>query len=319
MTARLAALIKRIGNLPVAAFIKRLFGGHLKTKPSLPLESAATAPLMSPLETAPLKPPVAGASAVRFAHAQSVGRLRDHNEDTLVTLTASFEGDERLPSFGIYMVADGMGGHNLGERASAVAARRVAYEIARRVYLSLMNDNHAEERAPLQEVLAEAFVDANRAVGQAVGEGGTTGTAALIFSEQLIIGHVGDSRAYIITNTGLEQVTRDHSLVQRLQELGQLTAAEAAVHPQRNVLYRAIGQGEGLEVDISVHRLSAGMKILLCSDGLWGLVSEKQILDAVWAGPDLQTACNRLVEAANNAGGPDNITIVLIEYAPQLA
>lgn len=296
--------------------MKRLFGGKVKTKPARPLDSGATAPLVSPLETAPLKPPVGGASVIKFAHAQSVGRLRDHNEDTLVTLTSSFEGDERLPSFGLYMVADGMGGHNLGERASAVAARGVAYEIARRVYLSLINDDHAEERAPLQEVLSEAFVEANRSVGRAVGEGGTTGTAALIFNDQLIIGHVGDSRAYIITSSGLEQVTRDHSLVQRLQELGQLTPAEAAVHPQRNVLYRAIGQGEGLEVDISVYRLSAGMKILLCSDGLWGLVSDKQILDTVWAEADLQTACNRLVEAANTAGGPDNITIVLIEYAP---
>lgn len=300
----------------MAAFIKRLFGGKAKTKPSAPLESAATAPLASPLETAPLRPPVGGSSPIRFAHAQSVGRLRDHNEDTLVTLTSSFEGDERIPSFGLYMVADGMGGHNLGERASAVAARSVAYEITRRVYLSLVNDDHSEERAPLQEVLLEALAEANRAVGQAVGEGGTTGTVALIFNDQLIIGHVGDSRAYIITNTGLEQITRDHSLVQRLQELGQLTPAEAAVHPQRNVLYRAIGQGEGLEVDVNVHRLSPGMKILLCSDGLWGLVNEKQILDTVWAAPDLQTACNQLVEAANSAGGPDNITVVLIEYAP---
>lgn len=316
MITRFNALINRIGNLPVAAFIKRLFGGQAKTKPALPLESAATAPLVSPLETAPLKPPVGGASAIRYAHAQSVGRLRDHNEDTLVTLTSTFEGDERIPTFGFYMVADGMGGHNLGERASAVAARSIAYQVTRRIYLSLANEDHTEERAPLQEVLLEAFADANRAVGRAVGEGGTTGTAALIFNDQLIIGHVGDSRAYIITNSGLEQVTRDHSLVQRLQELGQLTPAEAAVHPQRNVLYRAIGQGEGLEVDINIYRLSPGMKILICSDGLWGLVNEKQILDAVWVGPDLQTACNRLVEAANSAGGPDNITIVLIEYAP---
>ena len=242
--------------------------------------------------------------------------MRDHNEDTLLTLTSTFEGDERMPSLGIYIVADGMGGHERGERASAVAARSVAYEIARRVYLNLVNEESDSDRAPLQEVLLEALTEANRTVGRVVGEGGTTGTVALIFNDQLIIGHVGDSRAYILTHTNLEQLTRDHSLVQRLQELGQLTPAEAAIHPQRNVLYRAIGQGEGLEIDVSLHRLVPGMKILLCSDGLWGLVSDKSISEIVWSAPDLQTACNRLVDAANAAGGPDNITAVIIEYAP---
>ena len=304
-------------NTPVYAFIKRLFGGaKAKTRPALP-ESPETAPLKSPLDTAPLMPPTSGSPPVRMAHAQSVGRLRDHNEDALIAFTTSFEGDERIPNLGLYVVADGMGGHHMGERASAVAARTVAYEVVRRTYLSLLRDDDvSDERAPLQEVLLAALTEANRAVGKAVGEGGTTGTVGLIFNDQLIIGHVGDSRAYIITKNGLEQVTRDHSLVQRLQELGQLTPAEAAVHPQRNVLYRAIGQGEGLEIDVSLHRLSPGMKLLLCSDGLWGLVSDNLILDIIWNAPSLQSACNRLVEAANTAGGPDNITALLIEYAP---
>lgn len=299
----------------MVAFIKRLFAGKTPTRPVV-VKPAATAPLISPNETAPLQPLVAGAAPIKFAHAQSVGRLRDHNEDTLLTLTSTFEGDERIPSFGLYVVADGMGGHSLGERASAVAARSVAYEVARRVYLAILNEDHGDERAPLQEVLLAALTEANRSVGRAVSEGGTTGTVALIFNDQLIIGHVGDSRAYLITHTGLEQLTRDHSLVQRLQELGQLTPAEAAVHPQRNVLYRAIGQGEGLEVDVHSHRLSGGMKILLCSDGLWGLVNDTVIVDIVWKAADLQTACNQLVVAANAAGGPDNITAVLIEYSP---
>ncbi len=300
---------------PVAAFIKRLFGGKkAKTKPAL-LETLETAPLKS-LDTTPLSPPTSGAAPLRYAHAQSVGRIRDHNEDALLTFTTSFEGDERLPVMGLYIVADGMGGHHLGERASAVAARSVAYEVIRRVYLNVLNQDHNEERLPLQEVLLTALTEANRAVGKAVGEGGTTGTVALVFNDQLIVGHVGDSRAYVVTHAGLEQITRDHSLVQRLQELGQLTAAEAAIHPQRNVLYRAIGQGEGLEVDLAIHHLSPGMKIFLCSDGLWGLVSEHLILDIIRNAPTLQSACNRLVEAANTAGGPDNITALLIEYAP---
>jgi serine/threonine protein phosphatase PrpC len=302
----------------VAEFIKRLFGGFgkAKTKPGT-AELPGTAPLTaSPLETTPLTPPIGGSPHYRFAHAQSVGRLRDHNEDCLLTLMGTFEGDEKLPSFGLFIVADGMGGHERGERASSVAARTVAYEVTQRIYLGIINEFHTDDRAPLQDVVLEALVEANRAVGHAVGEGGTTGTVALVFNDQLILGHVGDSRAYLITNARLEQVTRDHSLVQRLQELGQLTPAEAAVHPQRNVLYRAIGQGEGLEVDVNMHRLTTGMKILLCSDGLWGLVNDNLMLDIILSAPDMQIACNRLVEAANQAGGPDNITALLVEYAP---
>jgi PPM family protein phosphatase len=308
-----------VENSPLFDSVKRLFGrffgGKTPTKPAL-VEPAATAPLILPNETAPLKPPVGNAPPLKVSHAQSVGRMRDHNEDTLLSLTSTFEGDERIPSFGIFIVADGMGGHNLGERASSVAARSIAYVITQRVYLSLLNEDHTDERAPLQEVLFSALTEANRSVGRAVNEGGTTGTVALVFNDQLIIGHVGDSRAYIVTNTGIEQLTRDHSLVQRLQELGQLTAAEAAVHPQRNVLYRAIGQGEGLEVDVHSHRLAPGMKILLCSDGLWGLVSDSLMLEIIWKAPNNQAACVELVEAANAAGGPDNITALLVEYSP---
>jgi protein phosphatase len=273
-------------------------------------EQAATAPLNFPAFSG-------NDSPLRVAHAQSVGRVRDHNEDVLLTLTSTFDGDEKIPSFGLYIVADGMGGHSLGERASAVAARSVAREVTKRVYLSLLSDsNDNEDRVPLQEVLLEALTQANVAVREAVGEGGTTGTAALVFNDQVIIGHVGDSRAYLITANGLEQLTRDHSLVRRLQELGQLTQAEAAVHPQRNVLYRAIGQGEGLEVDVYTQRLAPDTKILLCSDGLWGLVEDDQILEVVRHAPSLQAACDKLVEMANDAGGHDNITTVLIQYSP---
>ncbi len=306
-------------------FIRQLFQKKTEPEPggvTTPLtpESAPTfSAETQQAATAPLHIPALAASdsPLRVAHAQSVGRVRDHNEDVLLTLTSTFDGDEKIPSFGLYIVADGMGGHSLGERASAVAARSVAREVTKRVYLSILSDGgDNEERAPLQEVLLDALTHANLAVREAVGEGGTTGTVALVFNDQVIIGHVGDSRAYIVNSNGLEQLTRDHSLVQRLQELGQLTPAEAAVHPQRNVLYRAIGQGDGLEVDVYTQRLSPNSKILLCSDGLWGLVDDDEILEVVRIAPTLQAACDKLVEMANDAGGHDNITAVLVEYSP---
>jgi protein phosphatase len=303
-------------------FLKRLFQRKTEPGPAVAVSPSPTPAFVADTQqtaTAPLNIPAFSGSdsPLRVAHAQSVGRVRDHNEDVLLTLTSTFDGDEKIPSFGLYIVADGMGGHSLGERASAVAARSVAREVTKRVYLSLLSDsNDNEDRAPLQEVLLEALTQANVAVREAVGEGGTTGTVALVFNDQMIIGHVGDSRAYLITANGLEQLTRDHSLVRRLQELGQLTQAEAAVHPQRNVLYRAIGQGEGLEVDVYTQRLTPDTKILLCSDGLWGLVEDDQILEVVRNAPSLQAACDKLVEMANDAGGHDNITSVLIEYSP---
>ncbi len=243
----------------------------------LPVPSAQVAP--APLM--PLKISAGGGAPLRMAHAQSVGVVRDHNEDVLLTITTTFEGDERIPTFGLYIVADGMGGHNMGDRASAVAARSVANEVVRKVYISMFGLDEADSRPPLQDILQEALTEANRAVVQSVGEGGTTLTVALALNDQVVIGHVGDSRAYFIAQNTVEQLTRDHSLVRRLQELGQLSPAEAAVHPQRNVLYRAVGQGDGLEVDVHSHRLSPGMKILLCSDGLWGLVSDAQIAEIV--------------------------------------
>ncbi|MEK7441987.1 MAG: protein phosphatase 2C domain-containing protein [Chloroflexota bacterium] len=294
-------------------FFKRLFNRTPPPTQPLAPESLATAQLS--ISTAPLSFRTVGASALQVAHAQSVGRVRDHNEDSLLAITCSFEGVNRIPSFGLYIVADGMGGHNMGEKASAVAARSIAHDIVKNIYFSLLSENNDDDdRPPLQEIMVNALVGSNQSVTKAVGEGGTTGTVAMVFNDQLIIGHVGDSRAYIIAASGLEQLTRDHSLVRRLQELGQITEAEAAIHPQRNVLYRAIGQGDGLEVDTQTLQLSPGMKVLLCSDGLWGLVGDNQMRDIINSSSTLQIACDRLVEAANIAGGPDNITAILIEY-----
>jgi protein phosphatase len=130
---------------------------------------------------------------------------------------------------------------------------------------------------------------------------------------QAYIAHVGDSRAYIITNEELKQITHDHSLVDRLIETGQLTSDEATTHPHKNVLYRAIGQSSTLEVDIHVRMIAHGDRLLLCSDGLWDMVSEAEMLDIVTNASSPQAACDALIVAANQAGGRDNITALLLE------
>jgi protein phosphatase len=247
--------------------------------------------------------------------AQHVGRVRTHNEDVLLAFQGELAGLESMPHFGLFVVADGMGGHALGERASGIAARTVAKEALSQIvpFLLAMPDSDPD-RPSLLEIMEQAMNAANQAVFAGVPEGGgTTLTCALLIGEQLVLSHVGDSRAYLIMPDSFEQLTRDHSLVQRLQELGQLSAAEAAVHPQRNVLYRAVGQGDGLEVDVESHRLPPGGSLLLCSDGLWGLVPNERIQMLIRQAPNLQAACEALVAAANAAGGPDNITAVMVQ------
>jgi serine/threonine protein phosphatase PrpC len=136
----------------------------------------------------------------------------------------------------------------------------------------------------------------------------------LIMGQQMTIAHVGDSRAYSIQSDGrISLLTRDHSLVRRLEELGQITPEEAIIHPQRNVLLRALGQGDFLEPDIFTSPFPQPGYLLICSDGLWGVVSDAEIFNKVSNARNIQTACQDLVEAANAAGGPDNISAVLVQ------
>jgi len=248
--------------------------------------------------------------------AQSTGLERSHNEDALFVMQGNSAGGKSLPCFGLFVVADGMGGHRAGEVASAISVRRFAHCITEETILNLFDGANRSDLPPIQDLVRKALADANDAVVERVPGGGTTLTAALLLGQQITIGHVGDSRAYVISKNGSKVITRDHSLVERLRELGQLTEDEAATHPQRNVLYRAIGQGGNLEVDVSSHPVPSDGFILICSDGLWGVVPDAEIQHIVLSSPNPQVACEKLVQAANAAGGPDNITAVLVQFPP---
>ncbi|MCL4876112.1 MAG: Stp1/IreP family PP2C-type Ser/Thr phosphatase [Anaerolineae bacterium] len=243
-----------------------------------------------------------------------VGQVRQNNQDAVLSFLATFDSAERQPEFGLFVVADGMGGHHDGEKASSLAARVVARHTSSEIYLPMLKNEESDaDRPTIAEVLRQAIQKANEEVSVTVPEGGTTVTAVAIIGDLAYIAHVGDSRAYIITQDSIEQVTRDHSLVQRLIELDQLTPAEAADHPQRNVLYRAIGQNEHVDVDAITRRLTANSRLLLCSDGLWNLIPEEEIRNTVIGSPSPQQACETLVKLANARGGPDNISVILIK------
>jgi PPM family protein phosphatase len=289
-------------------FWQRLFG----KKPSPSPDRVQTAPLDPGILTR--APTTQAARRILIGAAQSTGMERNHNEDSLFYLSGSSEGQERLPEFGMFVVADGMGGHRAGEVASSISVRTVARKLTSDTILRLFDMDPSEDAPSLQELVREALEAANATVVDRVPGGGTTLTAAVWLGGQVTIGHVGDSRAYFVSKEGTRVITRDHSLVQRLVELEQLTEEEAALHPQRNVLWNAIGQGANLKVDVASHPVPQGGYMLLCSDGLWGVISDSEIQRTVLSASDPQSACDQLVQAANAAGGPDNITVILVYF-----
>lgn len=242
-----------------------------------------------------------------------IGRVRERNEDSFYVVESLLQHNDGQEPFGLFIVADGMGGHQKGEVASSLAVRTAAECILKDIYLSyLANKNLGTANRPINEVLIEAVESANQTVQEAVPDGGTTLTIALVMGHSAYIAHVGDSRAYWFNQGNLKQVTKDHSLVQRLVELGQETAEGALTHPQRNVLYRAIGQGTAMEVDIYVQHLPPGSSLLLCSDGLWGPVKNEILREILSTSATPQEVCDRLISTANKNGGEDNITAVIV-------
>jgi len=245
--------------------------------------------------------------------AQSVGIQRDHNEDALLTLTTNMVAGEKNIHFGLYIIADGMGGHENGEIASRVAVDRLTSHVIRHLYLPLFSPLSNKMELSIQEILQTGFQLAHQTIKKEASGGGTTLTSALILGDQMTVAHVGDSRTYLINPDGnLQPLTHDHSLVKRLEEIGQISPEQALTHPQRNVLYRALGQGEPFEADIVTFQLQQGSQILLCTDGLWGVISDRSMEEVIRTLPDPQQACQTLINLANSAGGPDNISAIVV-------
>jgi serine/threonine protein phosphatase PrpC len=294
----------------VKSFFDRLRGN--KTKP-LPKVDVSTVPLSGDEFGLVASPQHFEPQQFLSASGQSIGKQRDHNEDSLFTFSVTVGGESHRAPLGLFVVADGMGGHQYGEVASSTAVRTMASYLLKRFHAYLVNSDGAMED-PLQEMMRAAIDEAQRAVVKAAPGSGTTLTAALVLGQQMTIGHVGDSRACIIRPDGrIDVLTRDHSLVKRLEELGQISSEEAAAHPQRNVLYRALGQGEVLEPDVFTTPFPQPGYLLICSDGLWSVLPENRMFDIIHDAPTLQQACQSLIGAANDSGGPDNISVILAQ------
>jgi serine/threonine protein phosphatase PrpC len=256
----------------------------------------------------PLKPII----YYREAGLTNTGRLRDHNEDAY-RLPEDTDAETLASKGHLYVLADGMGGHHKGEVASAVTIEIVNSEYYGTVE-PLEGDNPEEA---IIEALARAIQKANDEVMDATEGGGTTVVAAVLHGSSLVAMNVGDSRAYLLRNNELRLISRDHSLVSRLVEMGKITEEEAASHPRRNVLYQALGQGAEVEIHTYSERLQVNDTVILCSDGLWGEVDEPTIKGVLKKAPTPLAAIEQLIDAANASGGPDNITAVIIQVTDQ--
>jgi protein phosphatase len=219
------------------------------------------------------------------------GRQRRANEDSFFV---------RAP---LFVVADGMGGAQAGEVASRLAAETFS--------AGLPDDGTSEQRLEERVRAANQRIHEVSQGDRALTGMGTTLTAAYLDGDELALAHVGDSRAYLLRDGELTRLTRDHTLVEELVRRGELTEQQAAEHPQRSIITRALGPEPNIDVDLHTHRVHAGDVLLLCSDGLTGMIGEDEVQEILSQATSLRDAGRALVDAANEAGGRDNITVVL--------
>ncbi len=290
-------------------FIKGMFPG--KARGSANVGSSVAA---NDLDGDPTVVKSLSRSMYRAASCQSTGKERSHNEDTLFIFNGVLNGVDSPTTFGIYLVADGMGGHQSGEIASRLAVQGTSQYLIDHIFKKYVYDRKSFTDKVLRSYLEDAVEAAQSLIQRQVPGGGTTLTLVMGLGDRFFSAHIGDSRLYCINGQGeLSLMTKDHTLIKRLVDLGEITEEEALRHPERNVLYRALGQMDPIHVDIDQFSIQKGDRLLICSDGLWGVVDEKTISDMIHHAHDLEQLACDLVQAANENGGPDNISVVLVE------
>lgn len=238
---------------------------------------------------------------MKISSATSVGKVRPVNEDAFFVSPPDKSGSL------LAVVADGMGGHNAGEVASSEA-------------INVIKDVVLDNEHNAKEMLIEAINSANSTIynmsldKQALYGMGTTITACVIEKDKVTAAQVGDSRLYLIRDEMITQITKDHSLVEMLIENGSITKEDAKHHPQKNVITRAIGTDKEVTADIYEFSICKGDIILLCSDGLVNMVEDEKILSIITRSRTFEKTADKLIAEAENAGGNDNITVILIKF-----
>lgn len=249
---------------------------------------------------------------IEVAGTTHVGMKRNHNEDNYLVLP-----DERL-----FCVADGMGGHASGEVASKIAVEEIS-EFFKLTAQDLeatwpfkmdKTRNYDENRLATAIKLANARIYERATIESKLKGMGTTVASLHFVANNAYVGHVGDSRVYFQRDGQLRQVTEDHSLLNDYLKAKKLTPEEIEAFPHKNVIVRALGMKDTVQVDVSRYECREGDEFLLCSDGLSGMVTDAQIQETLAKVPDLEAACQQLIEMANAAGGNDNVTCIIARW-----
>jgi serine/threonine protein phosphatase PrpC len=250
---------------------------------------------------------------LRSGRCTHVGMVRTLNEDSLAVVEINRIQQSISRPTGVYVVADGMGGHAAGEVASGL----IVDTIASKAVEELLSPQAQVVKPVVSDWLRMAVEAANTEVfnlrKSAGTDMGSTMVAAALIGNQAFFTHIGDSRIYLINTKGIKRLTVDHSLVERLIATHQITREEARYHPQRNVIYRTVGDKPKIEVDVTSLTLAVGDSLLLCSDGLSGMLDDEMICKFVLEANNPQAACETLIEAANAAGGQDNSSVVIVK------
>ena len=269
-----------------------------------------------------------GAINVSVFGLSDTGRVRKNNEDSFVVCDLSsgeahsFLNEHTLGYLGLLLlVADGMGGETCGEVASKLCAELIPKRL-----IENLSSPSASDRVHLGRDLQDAVAFANRAVFDKAQDDdfcrgmGTTATAAAVVAGQLVVAQVGDSRAYLVRNDQIHQLTRDQTFLNYLAERGAPLPPEPEKDSRRSILTQAVGTSKTLDVKLTGARLRSEDTVLLCSDGLYSMVKAAQILEILRSGDTLQSKCKELIDAANAGGGPDNVTVIVAQVSgPGLA
>jgi protein phosphatase len=268
--------------------------------------------------------PESGEVVVHVVARTDVGRTREHNEDAFAVADLSTEATPSEvdafthlagPRGALFMVADGMGGAAAGEIASAMAVEVVIGEVRSNWNVSENTDPDTFVRTIKQATkTANEHINTFAAAHPEYRGMGTTATVAGFLGDTLYLAQVGDSRAYLVRNGSAQQITKDQSLMQKLIEAGELTEEEAAQSERRNIILQALGPEPSIKVDLTHQHVRRGDTLVICSDGLSGQVTKDEIGVVVTQSSDLTEACKRLIDRANESGGPDNITVIVARF-----
>lgn len=258
---------------------------------------------------------------LRFGAQTHKGQVREIDEDSLLTLTMTtmIEGEGETV-LGLFVMSDGVGGHEAGEVASREAVQIIGAEIISCVFQPTISSKRRLSETGLNEALKSAVEKANGTIyeiQQKIGNDmGATVTAVLIYHQQAVVANVGDSRTYLWRNGELTAVTQDHSLVASLIAAQQLPAEAIYTHEQKGMIYRSLGDNPDIPVDTFPLTLAPDDRLILCCDGVWEMLRNEGIEEVLLLEPDPQRACDEMVKRANYAGGEDNITVIVITIDP---